>query len=308
MTRCLVIGGNGFVGSYVVDELAAAGHEVTAFDRFSGDIRYTAPGVRHVSGDFLNTGELADVVAGHEVVYHLLSTTNPATAEADPLLDVRTNVTGSIELFRIAAHAGVRHVYFASSGGAVYGDQPTAVVSETAIPQPVSPYAIGKLSIERYLSYFRRTSGLDSTVLRLSNPYGPRQNPNRRQGVIPIFLRGLHRGEPLVVYGDGSMIRDYIYVEDLARMIVRPLGHDAPHDLYNLGSGVAHSLDEILDAIARVTGTQPQVVRRPAPSTFVERIALSVDRFHADFGAPVAPLSLEDGIRRTWDDIVERDG
>lgn len=308
MTRCLVVGGNGFVGSYVVDELVAAGHEVTAFDRFSGEQRFTASGVRAIAGDFLNTGELGAALRGHDVVYHFLSTSNPASAESDPLLDVRTNVTGSIELFRMAAERGVGHVYFASTGGAIYGDQTTPVVDETAMPEPVSPYAIGKLTIERYLDYFRRTHGLESTVLRLSNPYGPRQNPNRRQGVIPIFLRSLYREEPLTVFGDGSMVRDYIYVEDLARMVVRPLGRRSAHRLFNLGSGVPHSLDEILEAISRVTGREPRVERREAPRTFVRRIALSVERYRAEFGDPGPLVDLDEGIRRTWREIEEHEG
>ncbi|GAA4777020.1 NAD-dependent epimerase/dehydratase family protein [Microbacterium gilvum] len=301
MSRVLVIGGNGFVGSYVVDELVRAGHEVTVFDRFSGAQRFAERPHRVIAGDFLNVGDLEAAVSGQEIVYHLLSTTTPASAERDPLLDIRTNVTGSIELFRIAAETSVQHLYFVSTGGAIYGEQDDVIVDETALPQPISPYAIGKLAIENYLAYFERVHGLRSTVLRLSNPYGPRQSPTRKQGVIPIFLRNVSLGMPLTVYGDGGMERDYIYVEDAARLLTTPqLVGGGEHHVYNVGSGHSHTLDEIIDSIRRVTGVEPRIEHRPAPSTFVEHIALSTDRFDRDFGA-VAPLvDLDEGVRRTW--------
>ncbi|MFL0411278.1 NAD-dependent epimerase/dehydratase family protein [Microbacterium paludicola] len=306
MTRCLVIGGNGFVGSYVVDELVATGHEVTVFDRFSGgERRYDATPAREISGDFLNVGQVEQAVAGQDVIFHLLSTTNPASAEADPLLDVRTNVTSSIELFRLAAAARIEHLYFVSTGGAIYGEQAQDVVDENAMPLPISPYAIGKLSIERYLAYFRRVQGLRSTVLRLSNPYGPRQSPTRKQGVIPIFLRQIALGEPVTVFGDGSMERDYIYVADAARMLVAPLGRQSPHDLYNVGSGRSFSINEIIDSIRRITGIDPAVRFMPAPPTFVQHIALSTERFRAAFGETTDLTDLDEGVRRTWQTMVE---
>ena len=132
MASILVVGGNGFIGSYVVDALAARGHDVAVFDRF-GDSRprYVATGVEAIAGDFLNVGELRAAVRDREIVLHFLSTTDPASAEDDPTLDIRTNVTSSIELFEICVDEGVQKVYFASTGGAIYGDQDQALFSET---------------------------------------------------------------------------------------------------------------------------------------------------------------------------------
>src|SRR5690606_14386344 len=118
-----------------------------------------------------------------------------------------------------AVEAGVKHVAFASTGGAIYGEQDDESITEYAVPRPLSPYAIGKLAIEGYLRYFHRKHGLRSVSFRISNPYGPRQHPHKRQGVIPIFLQRIAEGLPVEVFGDGSMVRDYLYVEDAARMV-----------------------------------------------------------------------------------------
>lgn len=302
MTRCLVIGGNGFIGSHIVDELRRRGHDVGVYDRFSGEIRYGAQNVRQHVGDFLDIRSLANALPGYEVIYHFGTSTTPATATADPLLDVRTNVIGSVELFRAAAQAGVSHIYFGSSGGTIYGSVADHAARETDPTVPVSPYGIGKLTVERYLDYFRTTTGMDWTSFRIANAYGPRQHAARLQGVIPIFLRRILAGEDLQILGDGSMARDYLYVEDVARLIVQPLGMNAPHNVYNIGSGVATSLNEILDVIQDVVGRDFVTSTHPAPSTFIDRIVLDTSRYRADFGETDL-VPLRDGIARTWEAI-----
>ncbi len=304
MADILVVGGNGFIGSHVVDALAGAGHRVSAFDRFGAEsIRWSAAGVDPIAGDFLNVGDVRAAVAGRDYVVHLLSTTDPATAEDDPTLDIRTNVTSSIDLFQACVDSGVRSVVFASTGGAIYGDQGTDhAFTETDPTVPVSPYAIGKLTIENYLRYFGRKHRLTSTVLRLSNPYGPRQNPGKRQGIIPIFLRQLALGRPLTIFGDGTMVRDYIYVADLAAMFAAVVGRETSRSVYNLGSGVGHSVLDVLDAVRDVTGIDPEVVFRRRPATFVDRVVLDTRRFTDEFGRfPVR--NLADGIAQTWNEI-----
>lgn len=300
MARCLVIGGNGFLGSHVVDELVDAGHTVTVFDRFSHEgPSFASPEVRSVTGDFFATDDLRAAVDGQELLFHFLSTTTPVTAAADPTLDVRTNVMQSIELFGLAAEAGVQRVYFASTGGAMYGVQPSDRVAETALPAPFSPYAIGKQSIEAYLRYFRLTHGLESVSFRISNPYGPRQHPEKKQGVIPIFLHRIARGLPVDVYGDGAMVRDFIFAADAARMIAKTLGGAQRHDVYNIGSGVGTTVNELLDLMRRVTDREIVIEHKPKPATFVDRVVLDTQRYSAEFGEPDL-LSLQDGVEQTW--------
>jgi UDP-glucose 4-epimerase len=298
-----VIGGNGFVGSHLVDELARLGHEVTVFDRFSAGVIYSAPGVRPIAGDFMNHAHLRGALAGQEYVFHFLSTTTPATAEDDPTLDVRTNIASSIDLFQLCVEAGVARVYFASTGGAIYGDQPPGLITEHALPLPISPYAIGKLAIEGYLRYFRRKHGLQSVTFRISNPYGPRQRANKKQGVIPIFLHSVAEGLPLSQYGDGSMVRDFLYVEDAAKLMAAVVEHDPEHSVYNIGSGQGHSLAEVIDIVKDVTGRDVAVERKPQPLTYVDRVVLDTSRYRAEFGTPDF-VSLAEGVRRTWLDVL----
>jgi len=300
VARCLVVGGNGFLGSHVVDELAALGHEVTVFDRFSGGAdSFSAAGVRRVAGDFLDGEALRAALVGQELLFHFLSTTTPATADADPSTDIRTNIALSVELFAAAADAGVTRVYFASTGGAIYGDQLVDPIPESAVPLPVSPYAIGKQAIEGYLRYFQRTRGLESISFRISNPYGPRQHPGKKQGVIPIFLQRVAEGLPLTILGDTTMVRDYIFAPDAARMITATVGRPAASPVYNIGSGHGASLDELIGLIRSVTGRTVDLELGERPSTFVQRSVLDVGRYTAEFGAPDL-VPLDEGIALTW--------
>jgi UDP-glucose 4-epimerase len=303
-----VIGGNGFIGSHVVDSLVRRGHEVTVFDRHRlGSRQFEGRGVQLVTGDFLNAADVRASLEGQEVVLHFLSTTDPATAHGDPTIDIRTNITSSVQLFSACVDAGVSRVYYASSGGAIYGDQDhPGAFAETDVTFPVSPYAIGKQAIEGYLRYFRRTHELESTSFRISNPYGPRQNPLKRQGVIPIFLRRVAEGAPLTVLGDGSMVRDYLYVGDVAEMIAEVVTVGARHDLYNLGSGVGTTINELVRTIREVTGRDVPVEHLPRPATFVDQVVLSVERFEQEFTTRPT-TALADGVRLTWEEMVEHE-
>lgn len=300
MARCLVIGANGFLGSRLADALSAAGHDVTGFDRFRGGARaFTSPEVVAVPGDFLDSDDVAAVVPGHEYVFHFLSTTTPASADRAPTVDLRTNVSASVDLLAVCARAGVRRVFFASSGGAIYGPQGRHRFGEDAPLLPVSPYGIGKLTIERYLDYYAATAGLDSVALRISNPYGPRARPTTGQGIIPVTLERLRRGEPAVQVGDGSMVRDYLHVDDLVARILRMVDRPPRHRAYNLGSGHGHSVAEVFAAIRAAIGQDFEVVRAPQPATFVDHVVLDVGRFRDEYGTD-RDRTLAEGIADTW--------
>lgn len=307
MAETLVLGANGFVGSHLVDSLVEGGHNVRAFDRFGSPARFVEhENIEIRAGDYMNTGDLEDALKDIEYVFHFISTTTPAASDKDPTIDIETNLRMSVELFKLCADSDVKRVIFASTGGAIYGNGGEGEArKETDSAEPVSPYAIGKLAIENYLRYFRSKHRLQSTSFRISNPYGERQPTHRRQGVIPIFLDNLYHDRPLTVNGDGGMVRDYIYVKDLANMIARVFERGDLKDLYNVGSGQGTTLNDIIEMAAHVSGKTPVVERAPVPSTFINSVVLDMKRFIADFGE--YPLtSLEDGMRATYNYIVQQ--
>jgi UDP-glucose 4-epimerase len=299
MAKCLILGANGFIGSHLVDALALGGHSVRAFGRFKGQTAFNEhESIELFAGDFLNAGDLAEAVRGMEYVFHFISTTTPASAENDPLIDIETNIRMSVELLQICVSAGVKRVIFASTGGAIYGEGGDKPFSETDLPKPVSPYAIGKLSIEQYLRYFKVKHGLDSVALRISNPYGERQPLHRKQGVLPIFLDTILNDQPLTIYGDGSMVRDYVYVKDVATMIAAMFDKPAQHEVYNVGSGAGHSVLELVSAVEKASGKTAQLAYQPAPPTFISKVVLDTTRFSQEFGVG-ATTSLDDGLIET---------
>lgn len=307
MANILVLGANGFIGSHIVDSLAKAGHTVRAFDRFSSDrvLFDKVSNVELYAGDYLNNTDLEGALKGIEYVFHFISTTTPATAENNPTIDIDTNIRRSVELLQLCVDAEVERVLFASTGGAIYGmsghGEP---YKEEDAPEPVSPYAIGKLTVENYLRYFKVKHGLDSISFRISNPYGQRQPFNRKQGVIPIFLESIIRDKPVTVLGDGSMVRDYIYVNDLADMITAMFDKSHKHDVYNLGSGEGIDLNNLLDSIEASTGRKAIVESREIPATYVQKAVLDITRFKSEFNNSPA-TSLLDGLKSTYDYILK---
>lgn len=303
MASCLVIGGNGFIGSHLVDALAADGHSVTVFDRAVQPRNYTTAGVREIVGDFMTIDDLRAAMVGQRIVFHFLSTTTPATAEEDPLYDLRTNVVESVSLLRECIDAGVEWFYFASTGGAIYGPTKRRLLSEESPTNPVSPYGIGKLAIENYLRYFQLKHDLRTCALRISNPYGTRQNPSHKQGLIPILLRAVLNDEPVTRFGDGSMVRDYILVDDAVAMIRQMVRRGEPQEpVYNIGSGNGATVNEVFDAVQRVTGHDLRIIERPTPPTYVPHVVLDTSRYVAEFGQP-SLLPLEEGIARIWEQM-----
>lgn len=303
MASIVVIGGNGFIGSHLVDRLAAHGHRVRVFDRHPAV--HVGPSAQEVDtfyGDFLERDTVARAVEGQEHVVHALSTTTPASAASDPQMDLRTNVAGTVQLLEACVEAGVSRVTFLSSGGAVYGEMSGQPHHEEDPVAPFSPYGIGKLTIERYLDFFTRSHGLPSVTLRISNPFGPRHSPRSAQGIIPIAMRSVRDGRPCIQLGDGGMVRDYLYVLDAVDTIARTIEGQPQHGVYNIGSGTGRSVKDVLEQISRVSGITPVIERRPTPPSFVKSSVLNVSRFEAEFGR-IATTPFVIALEQTWDTI-----
>jgi len=306
MTKCLLLGANGFVGSHLVDELVANGDEVRAFDRFSNGTQFLPnKNIEIVKGDILNKNDIHEALLGIDYVFHFISTTNPATADKDPLLDIETNVRMSLQLFDACVQHKIKRVIFASTGGAMYGEvNQETPIKENICPQPISPYAIGKLTIENYLRFYQKKHKLDSVIFRISNAYGERCSLNKHQGVIPIFLHHLLCDKPITILGDGSMIRDYIYVKDLTKLIAEAY-KDASQPLYNIGSGIGVSINELVEIIKKVTHKSFKINYAPKPATFVDKIVLDTILYRDEFR--IKPeISLAAGIEMTWEYMKEQ--
>jgi UDP-glucose 4-epimerase len=227
--RVLVTGGAGFIGSHVVDELIARGHEPAVFDDLSSGKRSNVPaGVPLHEGDLRNSARLAEVFdeSRPEAVCHLAAQVSVSRSVREPVFDAEVNVLGTLNVCSQAARLGVGRVAFASSGGALYGDVATPA-GEDHPCLPISPYGIGKLTGEHYLEFFARQHGLRGVAMRFSNVYGPRQDPHGEAGVVAIFATKMLAGEAVTINGDGKYVRDYVEVTDVARAVVAALVADA---------------------------------------------------------------------------------
>lgn len=301
--KALVLGGCGFIGSHVVDALLEAGHVVSIMDRspLRNDCGWA--GVEHFLGDLDQVDVLARALAGVDVVYHLVSTTFPSTSNLDPIADVEGNLVATIRLLDLMRDAGCRRIVYFSSGGTVYGEPVSVPVDELHPLKPICSYGIVKLAIENYLFMYHRMYGLESVILRVSNPYGPRQGKTGLQGLIGTVLNRLRLGEPMVVWGNGETIRDYIYVKDLARLALIVGDTNASTGVFNAGSGQGHSVNELLSLASKVTGIELFVDYQPARTFDVHRIVLSIEASKSTFRWQPA-TSIEDGLRTTWEYIV----
>jgi UDP-glucose 4-epimerase len=296
--KILVVGGSGFVGSHIVDRLLAHQHSVRVFDRQPERFRGPLPGVDYRFADFANVMALVEALSGVDAVFHLLSTTVPGTADLDPKTDVRDNLIGTISLLDSMQLLGISRILFLSSGGTVYGIPDVVPIPETHPLRPINSYGIVKATIELYLEMYRRTRGLSPIIVRASNPFGPRQTHSGVQGVISTFLRRVLASQPIEIWGDGSVVRDYLEVGDLAELCVTA-GTSGKEGAYNAGSGNGLSVNEIVEAIRAATGSDFQTIYKPSRQIDVPHSVLDCTRAKRDFGWACS-TSFEAGLRGSW--------
>ncbi len=256
--KCVVLGGAGFLGSHLTDTLLAAGHEVRVFDRPNVTRAKTlmqSHEAEWVEGDFLNKKDLAAALAGCDLVYHLVSTTLPKTSNDNRLYDLETNVAGTLTLLELVkASRPPMKIVFVSSGGTVYGIPREVPIKETHPTDPICAYGIGKLAIEKYLHLYHVLDGIEYRVLRLANPYGEGQRPTSGQGIVTVCLEKVLRGEPIEIWGDGRVVRDYLYVGDAMEAFLKVTFYSGVHRVFNIGSGQGKSVLEVLSAVEAVAG------------------------------------------------------
>lgn len=296
--KCLVIGGCGFAGSHIVDRCLEAGFSVRVLGPRPEAWRAPIAGVDYVCADMSNDEQLSAALAGIDAVIHVASTSVPASSAIDPVADVTGNLVPLIRLLHAMRLRDVRRIVFLSSGGTVYGVPVLDPIPEDHPTRPITPYGITKLAMEHHLSMETRLGGVQSVVLRASNLYGPRHGHTGIQGVIGTYLWHVVRGEPIEIWGDGTVVRDFLHIRDLADLCMLCLASERS-GCFNAGCGRGHSMTEIVDTIRRVTGQSINPVFKPGRSFDVPRAVLDTSLAEKTFGWR-ACVPLEDGISETW--------
>lgn len=297
--RVLLVGGNGFIGSHVKDVLLQRGHSVRVLDPLPEKYRPPLPDVDHRSGSSADPSALAEAMAGVDAVVYLASSTVPSTSNADAPWDVSSNLVPLVATLDAMVRADVGRMVYFSSGGTAYGvtgDQP---VSEDQPLDPICSYGIVKVASEKYLGMYKHLHGLRPLILRPANPLGPRQSHDGVQGFVGTALLRLLRNEDVEIWGDGSVVRDYLYVTDLATATVLAAETEACGAV-NIGSGEGRSLLQVLDTVSSVTGVVPQVRFLPARAFDVPSLVLAVDRAREVLGwIPTTPF--REGVAAHWE-------
>jgi UDP-glucose 4-epimerase len=272
---------------------------VLVYDRRDEKYRKRQTGVEYIYGDGANYGQLLEHLSGVDCVIHLISSTVPESSNQDPIFDVQSNLVGALRLLQACVQRSVKRVVYVSSGGTVYGIPRQLPIPESHSNEPLSSYGIVKLAIEKYLALYARLFGIEYRILRPSNPYGERQDPLGSQGIISVYLWQILHGHPVVVYGDGSIVRDYLYIGDLSRAVCLALEHRGAFDTFNVGSGKGLSISELIDQIHVTLGCLIRVERR-APRPFdVPEVVLDISHSRAELNWQ-PQVSIDDGLRRTW--------
>src|SRR5271155_318351 len=253
---CIVLGGGGFIGTNLCRRLATMGYRVRAFGRrclFPDDLQ----GVEWHQGDFTDAGSVAAAIQSFDIVFHLIHATMPQAAELDIAGDLQSNVVPSIALLDLCRRLAVKRVVFVSSGGTVYGCPQQIPTPETAPTQPICAYGISKLAIEKFLALYEHLHGLDYRVLRIANAFGPFQTTLKNQGVIAALIARALNGEEIEIWGDGSVVRDFVFVDDVVDALARAAAGDHGGErIFNIGSGRGHSLREVIATIERLLETE----------------------------------------------------
>jgi UDP-glucose 4-epimerase len=299
--NCLVLGGGGFLGSHLSQRLIELEHQVRIFEQPGKPLTNLEPiadRVEILRGDFGDLGALEAALGDIELVFHLISTTVPKSSNDDPAFDISSNLVPTLGLLDLAQRQALKKIIFFSSGGTVYGIPREMPISEQHPTNPICSHGIHKLAIEKYLRMYHQLYGLEYCILRMSNAFGERQNLQSGQGAIAAFLHQALQGEEIEIWGDGSVVRDYIYVSDIVTAAVKSMRHAGDPRVFNIGTGVGTSLLEVIEAIERLLGSPVAVRFAPARAFDVPANVLDIRRARKELGWQ-PEVGFEVGLERT---------
>ena len=297
--KVMVTGGAGFIGSHLVDRLIQEGHEAVVVDNLStGKRKQVNRAARFYKLD-VQSPRLERVFRKERpsVLMHLAAQMDIRRSVEDPIFDAQSNILGTINVLEQAVRHGSRKVVFASSGGAIYGEQEVFPAPESHPTRPLSPYGISKLAGEFYLAYYQQYTGIQYVSLRYSNVYGPRQDPHGEAGVVAIFTQKMLSGEQPIVNGTGRQTRDFVFVEDVVDAHLAVMGKDV-QGCYNVGVGEETSINELFGMLADLTKSGSKQVHGPAKKGEQARSVVDSTKLRQELGwEPRTPLS--EGLSRT---------
>jgi UDP-glucose 4-epimerase len=299
--KIAIFGGGGFIGSAIADRLLKDGHELRIFERprvppyrqFSLSER-----VEWVTGDLMSAHDVGQVVDGVDAVIHLVSTTLPKSSNDDPIYDVQTNLIATLQMLKAIVDKKVGKIIFISSGGTVYGAPVYLPIDELHPTDPQVSYGITKLAIEKYLLMYQHQYGIKSVVLRVTNPYGERQRVETAQGAVGVFLSRALQAKSLDIWGDGTVVRDYIYVGDVAEAFAKAVEYNGPKSVFNVSSGVGTTLNELMDVISESVDV-PVIRNYTAGRSFDVPVSILNNSLAFKELGWMPKIELREGIART---------
>ena len=301
--RIMVTGGAGFIGSHTVDALVASGAgEVSVLDDLStGKRNQVNAKATLYQTDLRDAAAVGSVVerARPEIIFHLAAQMDVRRSVADPAFDAQVNLVGFLNLIESARRHGLKRVVFASTGGAIYGEQDEFPCSEEHPCRPVSPYGVAKLATEAYLFFYKAEYGIDYLALRFGNVYGPRQDPHGEAGVVAIFCGRILDGKPVTIYGDGTQTRDYVYVGDVVRAVVAAAKSSASGTALNIGTGIETNVNDLYSTLAGIADFPTRAEHAAARPGEQKRSVISPARAARELGWR-PEKKLADGLEATF--------
>lgn len=301
--KVLLLGAAGFIGTNLAIELAKdTKNTITLVDRkkeyFANILKHNFSNIEIKESALNETSVFEDFLYGEDVVYHLVSTNVPTTSNQHITQAIQENVIFSSRLFDACVKCGVKKLVFVSSGGTVYGKEANCPLQENTPTNPITSYGVQKITIEKLLYLYNYMYGLDYRIIRLANPYGPYQRPNGVLGAVTTFTYKALKNEEITVYGDGTVVRDFIYIDDAIRAIKNIVNGENKHHTFNLGSGCGTSISDVLQTIEEALGVKLQINYKPGRRVDVPVNYLDISRYEYYYGK-LNPISLHDGIIRT---------
>ena len=300
MKKILLLGGTGFVGSRLCQRLVETGSRVVVWAHSFPPVR--DPAVEYVTDSLDNVNLLESLLPDCSHVFHLASATTPGSSRLEPGVEVVNNTLPLVRLLGVMQRFADIHFHFVSSGGAIYGDHPKSMVQERDPLEPISYYGAGKVAAEAFLHAYHKQTGNGVTILRPSNLYGPGQRPKAHFGIIPTLFDCVKSGKTFEIWGDGEVVRDYLFIDDFVELCQRTISWDSNRrtlSVFNAGSGKGHSINQLCESVQTVTNQALKTEYRPSRGVDVSRIVLDSSAALRVFDWK-ASTNLEDGLTRTW--------